>query len=671
MPDTEHLPGWGVAAEPWVAEAAAVALLVAGRDGVISYANASAGALLGCEPEELVGAPVADLVPERFRPAHLAGFERHWGADPPSSGVSLSVTALRRDGSELPVEVQVSDGRGPDGERVLVAALVDIRRSAAVAAEQRLARYLAATSEVAVALTSLDPSDVTGAASRVLEVLVSTLGSPWGRLWLADDGQLGQAAVAGPASAPKASDPPASADPPTSRDPSTSADPPTPDELVLSAWIESQPARADCGEWTRMVVPLSSGRRSSGALELEVPAGWARDQQLLGALTTVGTALAQFVGRSEAERQSRFRAALLASESEASPDGVLVVGPDNRVASANRRLEEMAGRELAAMVGADADTMRRVLAEVAQDPVGTLARVDEAKEGSRRSRFEVALRDGRTVDCYTAPLHGEGDIDFGRVWFFRDITHRKMTEEGLASLARTLQASLLPPHLPDVPGLEVGARYQAAGRGLEVGGDFFDLFAVRARTWGLVIGDVCGKGAEAATVTALARYAVRATAMTTSRPAQIASSLNQLVQREYEGEKFLTALLATVTPRPGGAVLTLCSAGHPLPLVVRPDGSVTEAGRPGPLIGFFDDPRYVDHRIRLSPGETLVAFTDGVTEARHRGRFLGEGVMQELVSAMASRTPQQIADALADEAARRGGGTPADDVAVLALRVRD
>ena len=182
------------------------------------------------------------------------------------------------------------------------------------------------------------------------------------------------------------------------------------------------------------------------------------------------------------------------------------------------------------------------------------------------------------------------------------------------TIARTLQASLLPPVLPEVPGVEAGALYRPAGEEHEVGGDFYDLFATTEDHWFAVIGDVCGKGAEAAAVTALARYTIRAAAAQRSSPAAILRWVNEAMLREGSS-RFCTIAVAHLDRSRATTRLTVAVGGHPAPLVLRADGSVEEAGAGGTLIGLVEDPNLREATTELAPGDAVLLYTDGVTEA--------------------------------------------------------
>jgi serine phosphatase RsbU (regulator of sigma subunit) len=241
-----------------------------------------------------------------------------------------------------------------------------------------------------------------------------------------------------------------------------------------------------------------------------------------------------------------------------------------------------------------------------------------------------------------------------------------------AELAQTLQESLLPPRLPEIPGLQVAARYLAGGTGAEVLGDFFDVFPSVRRSWGLVVGDVCGKGVSAAKSTALARYTLRAEAHRLTRPSLILAALNQaLLDWLTDDPRFLTAIYATVRPTRAGASVQISSAGHPLALVRRADGRVQTFGRPGTLLGLLQDPDLHDSSGLLRAGDSLILFSDGVTEARsHLDRALyGEDRLRGLIAGLGEASAAGIAEAIQRTALAFSGGASSDDTVALVLKV--
>jgi PAS domain S-box-containing protein len=235
-------------------------------------------------------------------------------------------------------------------------------------------------------------------------------------------------------------------------------------------------------------------------------------------------------------------------------------------------------------------------------------------------------------------------------------------------IARTLQQSLLPGELPEIPGVEIAARYRAAGAGNEVGGDFYDCFATGGGDWALVIGDVCGKGAEAAAITALARYTLRAAAHQTRRPRAVLALLNEVLLRDRLDYRFCTVLYASLTPREDRLTACIATGGHPLPLLLRASGEVETAGSPGSLLGIVDVPELSEERVELGPGDSLILFTDGVTEA---DRSAGPEWLTALLEAFAGQGAEAIAEAVERDALAAHGGPARDDVAVVVVRRHD
>ena len=238
------------------------------------------------------------------------------------------------------------------------------------------------------------------------------------------------------------------------------------------------------------------------------------------------------------------------------------------------------------------------------------------------------------------------------------------------SVASMLQRSLLPAHAPAIAGLDVAVRYRPVGRAALVGGDFYDVFRIAPGRWGVVIGDVSGKGIPAASLTALARYTVRAAARREPSPAEVLGFLNEAVLDGGTDERFCTVVYLEVAPRPDATLVRFSVGGHPLPVLRRPGGEVSALGRPGMAIGLLPMPDVEDYELLLAPGEALVLYTDGVAEARSPEGTFATGIVDEVLARAAD---DDDAETLADSIERATldfqGGKPRDDVAVLVLRV--
>ena len=232
-------------------------------------------------------------------------------------------------------------------------------------------------------------------------------------------------------------------------------------------------------------------------------------------------------------------------------------------------------------------------------------------------------------------------------------------------VARSLQEILLPESLPTVAGFELAAMYRPGREGMEVGGDFYDVFRRPDGSLGLVIGDVCGHGPDAAAVMGLARQTVRVAGMSDSRPSAILRVVNEvLLQGAYE--RFATACDVRVIPQSSGGRIVVCSAGHPLPMVIRVDGRVETAGRHGSLLGVTDDVELFDVPMDIHPGDALVLFTDGLIEWPSHPEV--DGSLRELLSSLACRPAADIVAALEAWWLEGTGGRGPDDAAVLVLR---
>jgi PAS domain S-box-containing protein len=240
---------------------------------------------------------------------------------------------------------------------------------------------------------------------------------------------------------------------------------------------------------------------------------------------------------------------------------------------------------------------------------------------------------------------------------------RLYTEQ--SRIAQTLQAGLLPRSLPKIPGLDLAARYRPAGELNEVGGDFYDVYLRSAGEWLLVIGDVVGKGAEAAATTALIRYTLRAAALRPGSAAELLEELNRAMLAQEAS--FCTVALVSIRPTASGATeLSVCLAGHPAPLLLRAGGEASGVGRHGTMLGFVERPELVETRIELEPGDVLLLYTDGLTEVAPPG-WTDAQLRDRLRSC-----PMVDLDALLAHlealAVSEAGDDPHDDIALLALR---
>jgi serine phosphatase RsbU (regulator of sigma subunit) len=235
-----------------------------------------------------------------------------------------------------------------------------------------------------------------------------------------------------------------------------------------------------------------------------------------------------------------------------------------------------------------------------------------------------------------------------------------------AELAATLQESLLPAELPEVPGLSVAARWRPGRGGTRVSGDFYDVFPLPAGRWGVIVGDVVGHGARAATLAAVARYTTRTLAVLQASPRRVLSGLNDTVLNRGETERFLSAIYLTLKKKAEGLDVRLARGGHPSALLRRVDGTVEHIEAPGALLGCMTDPGLTDVRLRLAPGDLLLLYSDGVTEARHGPVEYGELRLRTLLAAT-DPFADVVVDAVISAVLAHTSGEFADDITVVAL----
>jgi len=338
---------------------------------------------------------------------------------------------------------------------------------------------------------------------------------------------------------------------------------------------------------------------------------------------------------------------------------------------------------------------------------GEAVRVDDVTAWAPRgqdARAYGVLADGRLVRSWLAvPVRGRGGNVLGAIYLGHHRAHAFSGRQhelvgGLCSqlgvaienaelfaergrVVAALQKSLLPPLLPEIPGVDLAARYRPAGATNLVGGDFYDVFELADdRTWGLILGDVSGFGAEAAALTGIARYTVRAIAGPGDKPSDVLAQLNEAMLHQGPAERFCTALYALATlpsaaaarGTGGGVEVRLANGGHPPGLVLRDDESVERLDEgAGMLLGVFSDPVFADEQVTLWPGDALVLYTDGVIEARDgQGTQFGDDRLAAVLATCAGRSADGIARRIELAALDHQGNQPSDDIAIVVLRAR-
>ncbi len=349
----------------------------------------------------------------------------------------------------------------------------------------------------------------------------------------------------------------------------------------------------------------------------------------------------------------------------AGPDAVILRDAFGRIGDVNPAGEHILGRTRVDLIGRNLDDLLAVSALI--------------EDGGRAGTdVEISLTvDGvpRAFDVRSLPLPDRsGRVRSSDLVLLRDVTARRESDTRLHSLlqertrvAATLQSSLRPTPLPRIPGCELAARYAPAGGGREIGGDFYDVFPLGPCDWGIVLGDVSGKGAEAAATTSLIRYTLRTLALDEPRPSQVLSKLNAALLREGDPERFCTLVFAVARPTDVAVDLVLSLAGHPAPLLRHGDGRVEPVGLPGSALGLFPDPHLRETSLHLQSGDSLVLFTDGLTEARNGDDEFGTDRVSTLLATNDSAL-QPMLDHLVEAAQEHSHGVLNDDLALLVLK---
>lgn len=244
-----------------------------------------------------------------------------------------------------------------------------------------------------------------------------------------------------------------------------------------------------------------------------------------------------------------------------------------------------------------------------------------------------------------------------------DRLFRRRTE-----VADALQATLLPRQVKQVPGTQVAAAHAAATSSEEVGGDFYDVYQARDG-WGIAVGDVCGKGEDAAAVTAAARHSIKAFAHRDAHPATILGGTNEIMLAEEFGGRFVTAAVAYLEWRDGVLHAWLGSAGHPAAMLVRPDGQVRSLQGGGLPLGIFPDAEPAVQELLLEPGDVLFLYTDGLTNACGPDLVYFEDRLTDALAALAGQPPDVVVSRTREIVLDFCQNNLRDDLTILALRV--
>ena len=238
--------------------------------------------------------------------------------------------------------------------------------------------------------------------------------------------------------------------------------------------------------------------------------------------------------------------------------------------------------------------------------------------------------------------------------------------EERSALASTLRAALLPATLPVVPGVAIGSAYRPAQEATEIGGDFYEVRA-DGDGWSFSVGDVCGKGVDAAVLTGQVRQSLRTVSLVDAAPEDRLHRLNEALLAT-DGTSFVTLVHGTIRSTAAGLELHLAGGGHPAPLVRRSDGRVEELPVAGPIIGMLDVVRFEPVTMVLRPGETLACFTDGLPDAPGDSGLLGVDRLAAVLADCEGMVAQAIAERLLQAALEHLDGRPHDDIALLVLQ---
>ena len=338
-------------------------------------------------------------------------------------------------------------------------------------------------------------------------------------------------------------------------------------------------------------------------------------------------------------------------------DGILLLDPFGRVVDANPSAagllgtRNLRGRHVEELLPGRPDDASGWEVELATDAGGRHLRVASQSLSDASGAPEGALVSVR-------------DVTESRV-------HQRQLEELLAErtrIASTLTSSLLPAQLPSIRGVELASRYLPARGGGKVGGDFFDVFVLDAARWGFVLGDISGKGAEAAAVTGLVRYTLRAYATADASPAAVLGQVNEALLRSTDEERYCTVVYGVAEPTEAGLRVRLCLGGHHQPVLRRVDGEVCVVGETGTALGLLAEPPLGDTTVLLEPGDLLCLFTDGLVEARAGDDWFGVDRVLQALHDVRDGAPERVVTALVDAVDTFQAGPRVDDLALLAMR---
>lgn len=723
------------------------AVIVADEGSRIVYANPVTESLLGWPAAALQGRPLTTIVSRRFRQALLLAFEHCvvGGLERPP-GRALRVPVLRMDGTEVYVELVLSQMCLEDGRRLLLASIrdvagrVELERRSTVAQEllEVLSQDLGRKEAIARTLQAL--GDALGWEVVALwTVDLEQGGLHWEQLWHSRPADRFEAASAATTIRPGMGLPGRVWE---------SGEPAWVDDLVAASDSPRAAAGAAEGLRSAFAFPVVAGGRLLGVVELFSGDVRHPDPELLSTTAAIGSQLGEFLERLEAEeerrrllqseRAARMEAERARAEAERVEQRLAVLAKAGKVLGASlayrRTLQDLSelglgilgemcvvalvdgSKRLTLLGGAHLDPAKRALLEGLRDVPLTACSESEAVVRTGTSRVLEKVDDETLQGEFDSDAHralvrklqlgptmivplpvrqhtigvlvfsappGSGPYTPADVALAKELARRAAVAVDNARLfaetsevAHTLQQRLLPPRLPQIPGVDIAARYHPAGERLEVGGDFYDAFSIGEDYWGFIIGDVAGKGLGAAATTAVVRHTARAAARH-SGGLDVPAAVNEALLEAEQEEQFSTMIFGRLRFVGGDAALDLLNCGHPAPLLVRSEGRIDEVECAGPLLGQLPTVKPDPVTLTLLPGDVLVLVTDGVLEARAPAsepgslRFFGHEGLTAVLTETRGEPAESIARRIAERAVAFSGGSLGDDLAVLVLRILD
>ncbi|MDX6724366.1 MAG: hypothetical protein QOD73_2770 [Solirubrobacteraceae bacterium] len=690
------------------------AILTKTPEGVITSWNAAAEAMYGWSAEEAIGRPITVIIPPR-----RLGDERQ---------ILRRVTAgeriehyeterVRRDGRTIDVSLTISPVRDRDG-RIVEASVIARDITATRRVERQRERLQAVTAALSEARDAAEVVDVVlreGFTAAQADAAVVALPVPGttrlellGLRGYSDDVRHELERMTVDDAAPLT-------------DALRSGEPVwlgCPEELAGRYGEDARRYRLETGQGV-VALPLTVQGRTIGALGLRFTGDRIVDEDERRFMLTLAHQCAQALDRArllDAEQDARRRAEYLSSAGSVLAGSLNVTAtleqvarlavpevadwafvellePDGSIARAavvHRDPErERWARELAERYPLDPDAPfgsakvlrtgeAELIPEITEDLIEAAAIDDEQLEVLRNVGFASAmivplrargrvLGDLALASAESGRTFGAADLEMAQELADRcalAIDNARLFAER-SYIAKTLQEGLLPADLPDIPRVELAVRYRAATQETDVGGDFYDVFA-SGGGWVLVAGDVVGKGAKAAAITGLARHTLRAAALYERSPAEMLRVLNHAMLEQFtDDEQFCTVVAAHLR----GRELRVTSGGHPLPLLLRRDGSVQTIGRPGTLVGVLEALELEEECVTLEPGDTVVLYTDGIPDALgSHGRF-GHERLAAVLSLCVGLPPAQLVERLDRAVSGYRVGDPNDDSAIVAFRL--